>query len=238
MSTVVDLLTATTQHWGLALTATQVEQFDTYRQELQQWNTQLNLTTVIDDQGIVVRHFLDSLSCALYWGPTPPTTLADIGSGAGFPGLALAILAPHTHVTLVESIEKKAAFLRHMIERLQLAHVRVVVARAEEIGRDPQHREQYQVVTARALAELRILVEYCLPLCLVGGVLIAPKGPQAAAEAQAATNALSHTGGQLAQIHAVHLPGEPERAMVVISKTQPTPLRYPRAIGIPSKRPL
>jgi 16S rRNA (guanine527-N7)-methyltransferase len=222
----------------LVLTAIQVEQFDTYRQELQQWNTQLNLTTVIDDQGIIVRHFLDSLNCARYWGPAPPTTLADIGSGAGFPGLALAILSPQTRVTLVESIEKKAAFLRYMAERLQLAHVRVVVARAEEIGRDPQHREQYQVVTARALAELRVLVEYCLPLCLVGGLLIAPKGPQAVAEAQAATNALSQIGGQLAQIHAVHLPGEPERAMVVISKTQPTPLRYPRAIGIPSKRPL
>lgn len=233
----MNLLQETVSSWGLALSDTQIAQFATYAAELRRWNERLNLTTVTDEQTIVTRHFIDSLRCALSWG-VAPTRLADIGSGAGFPGLPLKILRPELQLTLVESIEKKAAFLRHIATTLGLAEVTVLTTRAETLGREPQHRECYDVVTARAVAELRVLVEYCLPLCKVGGRFLAPKGAQIEAELSAAQQAISTLGGQLRAIEPVTLIGEPERSLVVISKIAATPERYPRLAGIPQKRPL
>lgn len=231
------LLQETISSWGFTLSDIQIAQFATYAAELQQWNEKLNLTSVADEQAIVMRHFLDSLRCALSWGAAPER-LADIGTGAGFPGLPLKILRPMMQLTLVESIEKKAAFLRHITETLGLDGVTVLTARAEVIGRDPRHRECYDVVTARAVAELRVLVEYCLPLCRVGGRFLAPKGALIDAEVAAAQSAISILGGQILAIEPVTVRDEPERSLVVIAKIAPTPDRYPRAAGMPQKRPL
>jgi 16S rRNA (guanine527-N7)-methyltransferase len=232
-----ELLQSATAAWGLLLSEAQLDQFLIYATELRRWNAHHNLTTVDDDHGIIVRHFLDALRCALSWG-SPPTRMADIGSGAGFPGLPLKILQPTIALTLIESIEKKAAFLRHIGAVLGLDGIQVLSLRAEELGRDPQHREQYDLVTARAVANLRVLAEYCLPLCRAGGRMLAPKGQQIEAEVAAAAHALDVLGGQLAAIEDVHLPGEPDRTLVVIDKIARTPDRYPRAVGIPAKRPL
>jgi 16S rRNA (guanine527-N7)-methyltransferase len=231
------LLEETASSWGLQLSAEQLAQFATYAAELQRWNEKLNLTSVTDAQTIVTRHFIDSLRCALSWEDAP-ARLADIGTGAGFPGLPLKILRPDMQITLVESIEKKAAFLRHLSTTLGLDGVTVLTARAEAIGRDPQHRECYDVVTARAVAELRVLVEYCLPLCRVGGRFLAPKGAQLEAELAAAQGAIGVLGGQLVAVEEVAVIGEPQRSLVVIAKVSATPDRYPRAAGIPQKRPL
>jgi 16S rRNA (guanine527-N7)-methyltransferase len=233
----MELLHTTAAAWGLALSQRQLDQFDAYATELQHWNDQLNLTTVTSRDAIITRHFLDSLRCALSWGDAP-ATLADIGSGAGFPGLPLKILRPELQLTLVESIEKKAQFLRHMAAALGLDDVQVLAARAEAIGQEPGQRERYQVVAARAVAELRVLAEYCLPLVALGGRLLAPKGPQAAGEAALADRAIQELGGRLLAIEPVELPGEPARTLVVIEKLTATPPRYPRRAGIPSKRPL
>jgi 16S rRNA (guanine527-N7)-methyltransferase len=232
-----ELLRSTTAAWGLPMSEAQLDQLMLYAAELQRWNAQHNLTTVDDKRGIVVRHFLDALRCALSWN-SPPTRMADIGSGAGFPGLPLKILQPTIELTLVESVEKKAAFLRHIATTLGLSNVHILSLRAEELGRNPQHREHYDLVTARAVAELRVLAEYCLPLCRVGGRVLAPKGPQVEAEVAAAARAIDVLGGHLSNIEAVHLPGEPDRTLVVIDKVAHTPERYPRAVGIPAKRPL
>jgi 16S rRNA (guanine527-N7)-methyltransferase len=164
--------------------------------------------------------------------------LIDIGAGAGFPGLPLKILRPELRLTLVESIAKKAAFLRHIAETLGLADVEVVVARAEVVGRDPAHRERYAVAAARAVAELRVLAEYCLPLCRVGGRFLAPKGSSAGDEVQAALPAIERLGGRLAAVEPVDLPGLEPRTLVVVEKIGPTPPQYPRAPGVPAKRPL
>ncbi|MGQ9829922.1 MAG: 16S rRNA (guanine(527)-N(7))-methyltransferase RsmG [Roseiflexus sp.] len=233
----MNFLLNTAREWGLRLNQQQIEQFARYSAELRAWNTRVNLTAITDEEGIVVRHFLDSLRCALSWGDAP-SSLIDIGSGAGFPGLPLKILRPEMRVALVESIGKKATFLRHVVDVLNLRDVTVLNARAETVGRDPHHREQYDVVTARAVAELATLVEYCLPLCRVDGRVLAPKGSDITDEIARARIAIERLGGQLIGVEPVTIPGVEPRTLVVITKVAPTPAVYPRAIGVPARRPV
>lgn len=233
----MDLLATTAAAWGMPLSPAQLDQFAIYAAELRRWNEQVNLTTITDERGIVTRHFLDSLRCARSWGAAPQS-LVDIGAGAGFPGLPLKILRPELRLTLVESIAKKAAFLRHMVNTLGLTDVEIIIARAEAAGRDQAQRERYDVVVARAVAELRVLAEYCLPLCRIGGRFLAPKGAQIEDELQGALPAIAQLGGRLVAIEPVELPELEPRTLVVIEKIAATPPQYPRAPGVPAKRPL
>lgn len=231
------LLADTAASWGLSLSVDQLRQFARYADELLAWNAHTNLTAITDREAIYVRHFLDSLVLARFWGAAP-TALVDIGTGAGFPGVPLKILHPPLALTLVDSVGKKTAFLRHLVVVLGLDQVRVITGRAEELGRDPREREQYDVATARAVADLRVLVEYGLPLLRVGGVLLAPKGAEAMTEAAAARHACALLGGALEQVAPVELPGIEPRALVVVRKVAPTDPRYPRPVGVPARRPL
>jgi 16S rRNA (guanine527-N7)-methyltransferase len=231
------LLAETAAGWGIELSARQLEQFVLYAAELRAWNERVNLTAITGEQEIATRHFLDSLRLALSWGDAP-LSLVDIGAGAGFPGLPLAILNPALRLTLVESVAKKTAFLQHMVALLGLPHVQVLATRAEALGQDNSHREQYDVVTARAVAELRVLAEYLLPLCRVGGRALAPKGGVIDEELRAAEPAITKLGGRLAPVETVLLPGVEPRTLVVIDKLAPTPPAYPRAVGVPARRPL
>ncbi|NWF82088.1 MAG: 16S rRNA (guanine(527)-N(7))-methyltransferase RsmG [Chloroflexi bacterium] len=231
------LLADTVASWGLPLSADQLRQFARYADELLAWNAHTNLTAITDREAIYVRHFLDSLVLARFWGDAP-ASLVDIGTGAGFPGVPLKILRPPLALTLVDSVGKKTAFLRHLVAVLGLDQVRVITGRAEELGRDPREREQYDVVTARAVADLRVLAEYALPLLRVGGVLLAPKGAEAATEAAAARRACALLGGALEQVAPVELPGIEPRTLVVVRKVAPTDPRYPRPVGVPARRPL
>ncbi len=231
------LLADTAASWGLPLSADQLRKFARYADELLAWNAHTNLTAITDREAIYVRHFLDSLVLARFWGDAP-ASLVDIGTGAGFPGVPLKILRPPLALTLVDSVGKKTAFLRHLVAVLGLDPVRVITGRAEELGRDPREREQYDVVTARAVADLRVLAEYGLPLLRVGGVLLAPKGAEAATEAAAARRACALLGGALEQVASVELPGIEPRALVVVRKVAPTDPRYPRPVGVPARRPL
>jgi 16S rRNA (guanine527-N7)-methyltransferase len=233
----MNLLATTAAAWGLELTQQQLDQFAIYAAELRRWNTYINLTAISDEREIAIRHFLDSLRCALSWGITL-ASLVDVGAGAGFPGLPLKILRPELRLTLIESVEKKAAFLRHIAAELGLSDVQVVVGRAEIAAHDPAHREQYDVATARAVAELRVLAEYCLPLCRVGGRFLAPKGAHIAQEVAEASTAIERLGGRVVGVELVELPGLEQRTLVVIEKSLPTPAQYPRAVGVPAKRPL
>jgi 16S rRNA (guanine527-N7)-methyltransferase len=237
MTAASDLLATTTAAWELPLTATQLDQFALYAAELRRWNARVNLTAITGETEIVTRHFLDSLRCALSWGDAPQS-LVDVGAGAGFPGLPLKILCPELRLTLIESLAKKAAFLDHMAGLLGLSAVEVVVGRAEAAGRDPARRERYDVAVARAVAELRVLAEYCLPLCRVGGRFLGPKGAQIEGEVQAAQRALDRLGGRIVAVEQVQLPGVEPRSLVVVEKVATTPPEYPRAAGVPAKRPL
>lgn len=223
--------------WGLALNEAQLAQLRVYADQLASWNAHTNLTAINGREEVYRRHFLDSLVLARFWGQ-PPRALADLGTGAGFPGLPLKLLRPELSLTLVDSVGKKTAFLTHLVAQLGLRGVRVRTARAEEVGREPAERERYHLVTARAVAELRVLVEYGLPLLRVGGRMLAPKGAAAHAEVAAAAHAIELLGGALVAVEPVELPGLDPRAVVVIEKVARTPSRYPRAVGVPAHKPL
>ncbi len=233
----LDILANTTADWGMPLSATQLAQFALYADTLRQWNEHLNLTAITDYKAIMVRHFLDALRCARSWG-NPPCSLIDIGSGAGLPGLPLKLLCPSLELTLVESVHKKAAFLQHIVDLLGLSAVTILPQRAEVVGQDRHHRERYDVATARAVAPLNVLAEYCLPLLQIGGRFLAPKGADITAEIDRARFALTTLGGQLLAVEPVHLPGLEPRTLVIVEKIAPTPPLYPRVTGVPARRPL
>ncbi|MEI8308802.1 MAG: 16S rRNA (guanine(527)-N(7))-methyltransferase RsmG [Chloroflexales bacterium] len=237
MDTPEHVLTQTCATWGITLSAGQLAQFAAYAEELRIWNERVNLTAITTPIEIYRRHFLDSLSLARFWGDSP-AGLVDIGSGAGFPGLPLAILRPSLRLTLVESVGKKAEFLRHMADLLGLVGVRVLTARAEDLGRDRGERASHELVTARAVAELRVLVEYGLPLLKIGGRMLAPKGAAAYDEVTAAGRAIKVLGGYMVAVESVDLPGLDSHAVVIIDKLRPTDPHYPRTSGVPSRNPL
>lgn len=233
-------LVAGARAWGLELTAEQVQAFELYYRELVAWNERVNLTAITDYEEVQVRHFLDSLSCfQALTGLPAEWSCIDIGTGAGFPGLPLRVAFPPMRLTVLESTGKKAAFLEHIVAELGLSGVDVVRGRAEEAGREPGLRESFDAALARAVAALPVLVEYALPLVKVGGVFVAQKGSEVDEEVEAARAAIALLGGELAEIHAVDVPGlDARRHLVVVAKASPTPDRYPRRPGIPAKRPI
>ncbi len=239
---------------GLYLSGEHLAAFQRYYEELVEWNRRFNLTTVIGYEEVQLRHFLDSLTCLLAlpgWGQEvtgsqlpfvcrpQPWLCLDVGAGAGFPGLPLKIVCAELKLTLLEATRKKVEFLVHVADDLGLKDVEVLWDRAEAVGQNPHYRERYDVVVARAVAELPVLAEFCLPFCRVGGRFVAQKGAEAERELEAAQAALERLGGAARGLTEVSLPGQRERrVLVVVDKVAPTPSTYPRRPGIPAKRPL
>jgi 16S rRNA (guanine527-N7)-methyltransferase len=227
------------QLFNVQLSASQQTALATYEGELLDWNRKFNLTALHDSDSIRTKHFLDSFSCALAWGTRPPQRLIDVGTGAGFPGLPLKILYPSMRLTLVESVGKKAMFCEHVVRLLNLERVEVIKGRAEDVGCMPQHRGRYDWAVARAVANMRVLAEYLLPLVVLGGTALALKGESGPAEAQSAEKALRVLGGHLKQLIPVSLPGiADERYLLLVEKSAATPPKYPRRAGTPMKHPL
>ena len=224
---------------GMRLNERQLRAFSTYAEELSTWNARVNLTAITEPKAIEMRHFLDALTCLLVVAPTPGLRIIDVGTGAGFPGLPLKIAYPDLRVTLLEATAKKVAFLEHLVELLGLEGVTLVNARAEEVGQREEHRETYDWVLARAVAEMRVLAEYVLPLCRLGGHCLAQKGEDAPQEVAVAQKAIDLLGGRVDQLTPVELPTVAEtRYLVDIAKVAATPPAYPRRPGRPAKRPL
>lgn len=225
--------------FGIDLTPEQVMQFNTYLHELTDWNTRINLTAIIEPPAVRVRHFLDSLSLIRTGLPLENKRMIDIGSGAGFPGIPLAIAFPTIRMTLLESTGKKIKFLDHIIQTLGLTNTRTLNARAEDAGRISHHRAHYDVVLARAVARLPGLVEYMLPLARVDGHCVAMKGSTAETEVKDAEGAIKILGGQFVRIESIELPDiDDAHHLVMIEKVKPTPKQYPRQPGIPTRQPL
>lgn len=239
---------------GLYLSSEHLTLFQRYYEKLVQWNRRFNLTTVTGYEEVQLRHFLDSLTVLLAfpgWGQEvvgkqlpfvcrpQPLLCLDVGAGAGFPGVPLKIVCPELRLTLLEATRKKVEFLLHLVDQLGLKDVEVVWDRAEALGQNLHYRERYDVVVARAVAELPVLVELCLPFCRLGGRLIAQKGPEAGREVEQAAVAMERLGGALREVKEVTATGQRgERFLVVIDKVASTPAAYPRRPGIPAKRPL
>lgn len=228
---------------GIALDDQQLAAFRRYRELLLEENTRINLTAITEPREIVVRHFLDSLSVALGVPATLRGEVArvlDVGSGAGFPGLALAIAFPRWRVTALEATSKKARFLREVVSTLHLSGARALDGRAEDLGHKREERGHYDVVTARALAPLPTLLEYCQPFADVGGVVIAPKKGDLDAELAAGERAAAQLGGRMEAPVPVAIPGvlEDGRILVVVTQEHPSLPLYPRQAGAPAKHPL
>jgi 16S rRNA (guanine527-N7)-methyltransferase len=212
--------------------------FESYRQELLDWNTRINLTAITDPQEVLLKHFLDSLSLLQVYSSSE-ARLLDIGSGAGFPGLPLKIVRPQWHVTLLEATGKKTLFLHQMVETLQLRDVKILHGRAEELAHKREYRATFDIVTARAVSALPTLLEYCAPYCRVGGVIVLPKKGDLTGELQQAKYTARHVGMQLIEDIAIDLPGLADGRRLLVWKQQKlcSP-RYPRSGSAIAKKPL
>lgn len=222
---------------GITITDTLYAQLDTYAAQLVDWNGRINLTAITDAHGITVRHFLDSLLPLTMVELPQGASLIDVGTGAGFPSIPMKLYRPDLQLTLLDSLNKRVLFLAELCENLRLS-VDCMHARAEEAGRNPKLRERFDVATARAVANLAALTEYCLPFVKVGGMFLALKGPSCADEIAAAENAVTRLGGKVESTLEYELADGEMRTLVLVRKISQTPTEYPRAATKIAKNPL
>ena len=239
MTAFEEILAARAAEAGIPLTAEQIGQFSVYHEMLLDWNTRMNLTALTAPEDVAVKHIIDSLTAydaALFDGAR---TLIDVGTGAGLPGIPLAVYAPHLTVTLLDSLNKRVRFLTEVTAAMGLPNVRCIHARAEEAARTAEHRAAYDIVVSRAVARLPVLLEYTLPFVRVGGTLLALKGRAYAEEQKEARRAAEVLGGGRITARPVHLPGlDDVRAILTVTKERQTPAAYPRGGGAPTRRPI
>lgn len=221
---------------GIILSERQLEQFEIYHRMLVEWNEKMNLTNILEKEDVYLKHFYDSLTLAFYH-PLKDETLCDIGAGAGFPSIPLKIVFPDIQVTIVDSLNKRITFLNALFEALGLVNVQAVCARAEEYCKE--HREAFDIVTARAVARFEILDELCLPLVKIGGYFISLKGASGQEEYEAAKSGIVKLGGKLEESHAFTLSSQGDKRInFYIQKVIKTPLKYPRMYAKIKKSPL
>lgn len=224
---------------GIQLSDRQLDQFRSYYQLLVEWNEKMNLTGITEIEAVYEKHFFDSVSLAFYIDLLPIGRMVDVGSGAGFPSIPLKICFPHLKVTIIDSLNKRVQFLNHVVQQLELTDVECVHGRAEDIARLDKHRDQYDLATARAVARLSVLNEFCLPFVRAGGIFAAMKGADPQQEVEAAAISLKELQGKQRKIHHFKLPVEQsDRHIIVIDKLRATPRKYPRKAGTPLKQPL
>lgn len=235
----VNDLSEVAKEYGLELTSDQISAFNKYYELLVEWNEKINLTAITEPREVAIKHIVDSLSCYQKELFTGQVSLIDVGTGAGFPGLPLKIFCPELKLTLLDSLNKRVKFLQLVVDELGLKDVEVIHARSEEAARNKKYREKFDLVTARAVARLPIICEYCLPFVKQGGTFIALKGRQYEEEIQEAQKAFSVLGGKLVKSMPVKLPElEDKRAVVYIKKEKATPKVYPRKAGTPERNPI
>lgn len=224
---------------GIELTENQIEQFITYYEMLVEWNEFMNLTAITEYDEVMKKHFIDSISLIKAYDVSKESTVIDVGTGAGFPGLALKIAYPNLKVTLLDSLNKRIQFLNAVIEKLGLEGVETVHGRAEDFAKPDKLREKYDLCVSRAVANLSTLSEYCLPFVKVGGKFISYKSEKIAEEMVAAKNAIGLLGGKVENQVEFTLPdSDIYRNLFVIKKVKETPKKFPRKAGLPSREPL
>ena len=223
----------------IKLTKKQINQFLRYYELLVEWNGFMNLTAITDYEEVMKKHFIDSLSLIKAFNITKNITVIDVGTGAGFPGLALKIAFPNLKITLLDSLNKRINFLNKVIDELELLDIDAIHGRAEDFAKPDKLREKYDLCVSRAVANLSTLSEYCLPYVKIGGEFISYKSDKMEQELIAAKNAINLLGGEFNKCEEFYLPeSDIYRNLVVIKKIKSTPKRYPRKAGLPSKEPL
>ena len=225
--------------YGIELSPQQISDFMAYMALLREWNEKINLTAIIEPEEIITKHFLDSMSVYATGYVQENTSVIDVGTGAGFPGLVMKIAKPEIKLTLLDSLAKRLNFLQTVCNEANIDDVNFVHARAEDGGQNPEYREKYDVAVARAVANMSTLSEYLLPFVKVGGYFIAMKGPLADEELEKAKKAIAILGGEIEKVEEVQVPFTDLRhRIVIVKKIKSCPKEYPRKAGTPSKKPL
>ena len=232
-----ELMTEVLDKNGIGYDKTVLERLGKYADILVEWNEKINLTAITDPEGIVIKHFLDCALLLKHVKIPENAKVIDVGTGAGFPGVVLKIFRPDIELTLLDGLNKRLVFLNEVLSALGLS-AKTVHMRAEEAGKSSAHRERYDLVTARAVARLNTLYEYCLPLCKIGGIFCSMKGPSANEELTEARKASAVLGGDKGDIKQETLTGEETRSFVITKKISQTPPKYPRISAKISKQPL
>lgn len=223
----------------ITLSNEQLEQFLIYYEMLVEWNEKMNLTAITDFQDVMKKHFVDSVSLIKAYDVTKSVSIIDVGTGAGFPGLALKIAFPQLRVTLLDSLNKRILFLDAVIDKLNLSDVETIHGRAEDFAKPGKLREKFDLCVSRAVANLSTLSEYCLPFVKKGGMFISYKSEKISEEFEMAENAISFLGGRVKKQVEFTLPdSDIYRNLFVIEKIKETPKKFPRKAGLPSKEPL
>lgn len=216
----------------------QLEMFYEYKKILLEWNENVNLTAITNDSEIINKHFIDSIIANKYI-LGDDKKIIDIGTGAGFPGIPLKIINDKLDVTLLDSLNKRVVFLNAVIDTLNLNNIKAIHGRAEEVLKNKEHREKYDIAISRAVAPLNVLVEYMMPAIKMNGICICLKGSKAKEELEESKNAIRILGGKVESINNVIIPNtDIQRNIIIIRKEKNTPARYPRKAGTPSKQPL
>ena len=224
---------------GIILTDFQIQQFNIYYEMLTEWNQYMNLTAITEYDDVMKKHFIDSISLCRAYDVYKKVSCIDVGTGAGFPGLALKIAYPELQITLLDSLNKRIQFLDAVIEKLALTGIETIHGRAEDYAKPGKLREKYDLCVSRAVANLSTLSEYCIPFVKKGGCFISYKSEKIIEEIKAAENAISILGGEIkTQVEFMLPDSDIYRNLFVIEKKKETPKKYPRKAGLPGKDPL
>jgi len=225
------------REFGIELDRKKIERFKIYKELLISWNKKINLTSIIEDNDIAIKHFVDSIS-VIQFIERKDVKLIDIGTGGGFPGIPCKIILEDSNVVLLDSLKKRVEFLKKVIDQIGVNGINCIHGRAEDFGREENYREKFNIVTARAVASLPILLEYCLPFLEINGKFIAMKG-SSIEEIKESSNALKLLGGEIIDIKEFRLPySKDKRNVIIIQKQRQTPTKFPRKAGKPSSNPL
>ena len=214
-----------------------IQKFYDYMNLLVEWNKKINLTAITEEKDIILKHFVDSLTVLKYIKENK--SIVDVGTGAGFPGIPLAIMNDSLKITLVDSLNKRINFLNEVCSKIKLKNTKAIHSRAEEFGQDNNYRESYDIAISRAVSNLTVLAEYLLPLVKVGGKIICMKGPDIEEELKQEKSAIDILGGKFERCDNFCLPKSYiSRNIIIINKIKETPKKYPRKAGTPVKTPL
>lgn len=239
MSPLEELLFKSCGKIDVKLDEKQIGQFMAYKNLLLEWNEKMNLTAITDEREIMLKHFADCLMLCHETDALGGKTVIDVGTGAGFPGVPLKIARPELEVTLLDSLNKRITFLNEVVSGLGLEKVKCLHLRAEDGGADKNLREKFDLCVSRAVADLSVLSEYCLPFVKVGGYFISMKGPDVSEEIERAKKAVKLLGGSIENVKKTAIPGtDIVHSLVIIKKAKPTPPKYPRKAGKAKKEPI
>ncbi|MCC0637693.1 MULTISPECIES: 16S rRNA (guanine(527)-N(7))-methyltransferase RsmG [unclassified Clostridioides] len=235
----IELLENGIKNFNIDTNDDMLQKFKTYRDILVDWNQKMNLTGIEDEKEVYIKHFLDSISAVKNGYIKNGMSIIDVGTGAGFPGIPLKICLEELELTLLDSLNKRISFLEEVARALELEGIKFIHGRAEDFGKDEKYREKYDIATARAVAGLPILMEFCVPFVKVGGYFICLKGPNANLELEESKKAIDILGLEFVEKIDVELPEiDLNHNILVFKKIHETPVKYPRKAGKPAKNPI